>query len=265
MHNIHPDTLLLAKLLLAHTLTDFVFQTKKSIERKNTKLWALLWHGLFTALVATALFATSGYQGGAFYLFVLTLCSHTLIDWAKINLTPKYTEKKQHTQLFFADQAAHIAVILFFWSTFTQDAGYLGTLIIDFLNSKGIITLFGLIFLTQPAALIIGEIIKNYKFEGSEPAKVTLEQGKVSTEGSAGTQGLLKAGFLIGIVERIIIFTLVLHNQYTAIGFLVAAKSILRISDKDRNITGKTEYLIIGTLLSFGMAIVVGEAVKMIN
>jgi len=63
------------------------------------------------------------------------------------------------------------------------------------------------------------------------------------------------AGRKIGILERVLTLLLVIQNQYLAIGFLIAAKSLLRFKDTER---AKTEYVLIGTLLSFGTAIVIG-------
>lgn len=58
----------------------------------------------------------------------------------------------------------------------------------------------------------------------------------------------------IGRLERFLILTLVLLKQYEAIGLLVAAKSIFRFS-ASRSVG---EYVLIGTLLSFTIAITVG-------
>lgn len=52
---------------------------------------------------------------------------------------------------------------------------------------------------------------------------------------------------------------LVMLQQYTAIGFIIAAKSVLRYNDSK---TGKTKYVLIGTLLSFGIALLVGIGIK---
>ena len=72
-------------------------------------------------------------------------------------------------------------------------------------------------------------------------------------------QSLQNAGNYIGILERIFVVTFILLNEFEAIGFLLAAKSIFRFGDlkkvKDRKLT---EYVLIGTLLSFGIAILVG-------
>lgn len=51
----------------------------------------------------------------------------------------------------------------------------------------------------------------------------------------------------------------IITNHWEGIGFLIAAKSVFRFGDlsqaKDRKLT---EYILIGTLLSFGLAIVFG-------
>ncbi|MDK2834698.1 MAG: hypothetical protein PWR29_1421 [Methanolobus sp.] len=54
--------------------------------------------------------------------------------------------------------------------------------------------------------------------------------------------GLLNAGLWIGRLERFLILTFVLLDQYQAIGLLVAAKSIFRFTT-DRKVS---EYILIG-------------------
>ena len=73
---------------------------------------------------------------------------------------------------------------------------------------------------------------------------------------------LLNAGRIIGSLERIISFILIAFNQFAAVGFIIAAKSILRFKDLD---TAKTEYVLIGSLLSFGIAILLGIAYQLIH
>jgi len=76
---------------------------------------------------------------------------------------------------------------------------------------------------------------------------------------------LNKAGKYIGIFERLLVFIFMLNGQYSVIGLLIAGKSILRISsEKDINGREKTEYVLIGTLLSFTIAIATGLLVNSI-
>lgn len=54
------------------------------------------------------------------------------------------------------------------------------------------------------------------------------------------------------------VMLLVLAGQITAVGFLVTAKSILRFGEiKDARQRRLAEYIIIGTFLSFGWALLV--------
>jgi len=72
-------------------------------------------------------------------------------------------------------------------------------------------------------------------------------------------ESLNNAGKYIGMLERLFVFTFVVTGNWEAIGFLLAAKSVFRFGDlkksKDRKLT---EYILIGTLLSFGIAIAIG-------
>jgi len=66
---------------------------------------------------------------------------------------------------------------------------------------------------------------------------------------------LLRAGRIIGALERILFLIFIVTNHYDAAGFLIAAKSILRFKETE---TAQTEYLLIGSLLSFLIAVVLG-------
>jgi hypothetical protein len=77
-------------------------------------------------------------------------------------------------------------------------------------------------------------------------------------KGDAG-KSLPGAGRMIGYLERGLIFALVLFGQAQGVGLLIAAKSILRFGavKDDRRLS---EYVIIGTLASFGWALIVAFA-----
>ncbi len=72
-------------------------------------------------------------------------------------------------------------------------------------------------------------------------------------------ESLRNAEKYIGILERLFVFAFVTTGNWQAIGFLLAAKSVFRFGDlresKDRKLT---EYMLIGTLLSFGVALAMG-------
>jgi len=67
---------------------------------------------------------------------------------------------------------------------------------------------------------------------------------------------LASAGLWIGALERLLIVTFVLMHEYSAIGFLIGAKSLLRFGDASKtNARKQSEYILIGTLLSFCFAL----------
>ncbi len=69
--------------------------------------------------------------------------------------------------------------------------------------------------------------------------------------------GFPDGGRMIGRLERLLVFLFVMVGTPTAIGFLVAAKSILRFGEiRDSESRKVAEYVIIGTLMSFGFALV---------
>lgn len=68
-----------------------------------------------------------------------------------------------------------------------------------------------------------------------------------------------KVGRLIGLLERVLVLTFVLIGSMEAVGFLIAAKSILRFRDSQ---TERTEYVLAGTLLSFSIPILIGVIIQ---
>jgi len=107
------------------------------------------------------------------------------------------------------------------------------------------------VFLTTPASMMIKILLSSW-------SPITVEHSKVQTE------SLTNAGKYIGILERLLVFVFIVVNHWEGVGFLIAAKSVFRFSDlaeaKQRKLT---EYIMIGTLLSFGIAVLLGILVKL--
>ena len=90
--------------------------------------------------------------------------------------------------------------------------------------------------------------------------------GEMQASGTrAVARGFPGAGRLIGQVERLLIFVFILLGQYAAIGFLIAAKSVLRYGELKATdpasadtVRKEAEYVLIGTLLSVAWAIGAG-------
>lgn len=231
--------ILFFKFLLAHLLGDFVFQPYewvKDKEKKGYKSPKLYLHlAIHALLLATVLFFDITYWLG----FLLILISHYGIDLIKIYLT----NKKNHRMLFFLDQILHLislALISQMYEPMKTDWQFLGSAEVGYL-------VLALVMVTFVGAILI---------------KVIISPWSPKTEEKDG-DSLAKAGRYIGMLERLFIFGFVMLDFLGGIGFLLAAKSIFRFGDlrlaRDRKLT---EYILIGTLLSFGIAILIGFLYK---
>ena len=223
------------KLVIAHLLTDFVLQPKSWIDNRNSKHFAspmLYLHGLVTAVVALLFI---GFQ--YWVVACVILVTHIIIDGWK-------SYQREAIGYFITDQILHFIVIIACWYfLFVSKNQMLSAYHTAILNNRFWILAAATIFLTTPAGILIGQLTKGWREKISNP------------------ESLNNAGKWIGIIERLIVFIFVLLGQYAAISLLIAAKGIIRFNEKDRPEV-KTEYLVIGTLMSIGIALIIGQAVR---
>lgn len=232
-----PSAIWLIKLLLSHLLSDFILQPSSWVKQRKEKHFNspdLYLHGLITALLAWV-FIGWHYWGIA----LIILISHILIDGWK-------SYQKESVTHFLTDQVLHLAIITGCWYFSFLNWEITRSAWLQLNNNSYVwVIITAFVFVTMPAGILIGQLTKKW-------------QGKVDNKDNT----LANAGKWIGIAERIIVLILVLQNQYSAIGLLVTAKGIIRFSEKDRPEI-KTEYLVIGTLLSIAIAIVTGLLTKL--
>lgn len=250
------EGVLLVRMLAAHIITDFLLQTNSSIKSKNKgtiKSKAFWWHGLLT-LIFLGLF-----MGGLQNWLIATVVTltHLITDYCKILIANKpYNPKWKHSSLwlFIADQLIHTVILILAWLVAINGFTKIIALGSNIVNAYPImLKLLGYL-------IIIGPITYLIKFLTQRWANDIL----------ANNNGLNNAGKWIGILERILVLTLIFVNQFTAIGFIITAKSILRLIDKPEppfittneqtkyNTRKHTEYVLIGTFLSVGAAFLVG-------
>jgi hypothetical protein len=118
-------------------------------------------------------------------------------------------------------------------------------------NRQFLITVTALLFLIKPASFIIKTILLKW------PPTI-VPNSTASNVGQPTEKSLQNAGQLIGILERLMVFVFILLGKWEGVGFLLAAKSVFRFGDlKEARDMKLTEYILIGTLLSFGMAILI--------
>ena len=222
--------------LLAHLVSDFYLQTEKSCKSKADNAFKsrhLYIHALITFALAWLFSLSVGFWWAALLIAML----HLIIDGLK-------SVCKNLKGAFFIDQLLHLAVIVVVVITF-NNIGEI-SLPIWLPETKVLLWIVAFAFCLRPANFIIQNIFKE--------AKITIPD-------SGKEQSLPNAGRVIGNVERMLTLVFVMLGQYEAIGFLLAAKSLLRFRETD---TVKSEYVLVGTLLSFGIAILMGVAVKLL-
>ena len=226
----------LLKLLLAHVLGDFFLQPnswvaeKEKLKLKSGKLYLHI--AIHIALIFLIFFSFNVWK----VALVIGL-GHGLIDAMKL----VFQKEKTKRIWFFIDQLLHIILIFGVWKYSHQatiDLGFLH-------NEKFWLFVLGALFLTSPTAIFIRMIIAKW----------------IPTKSSASLQD---AGKFIGIIERLLIYLFVCTHHFEAVGFLLAAKSIFRFGDlKEAHDIKLTEYVLIGTLLSFGIALIVAMTVML--
>ena len=230
--------ILFVTLFLAHLIGDFILQPSKWVvdkeQKKEKSIYLYLHIGLHLALML--LFVAKK----DFLLYgILLATSHGIIDFIKLKFQTDETKRIW----FSVDQLLHLLMIFFIVILYTKT-----TIHINDISSRIWIFVTGIVLLTKPTSILIKNIISIWTPENKDSKDDSLQS----------------AGNYIGILERLFVFCFITTGHFEAIGFLLAAKSIFRFGDlkeaKDRKLT---EYVLIGTLLSFGIAILVGLLVDL--
>ncbi|TDD98725.1 DUF3307 domain-containing protein [Flavobacterium cellulosilyticum] len=230
--------ILFVKLLLAHLLGDFLLQPNAWVLDKENKKQKSIYLYVHTFLHGILAWLLVGEIAFGWFALLLAL-THGGIDFMKL----RFQKKKTKRNWFVADQILHLITILII-------AGIYQNVSIDcaIFNNQFWILLTGILFLSKPTSIIIRNIISVWTPESKNKKDDSLQN----------------AGNYIGILERLFVLCFILTGHFEAIGFLLAAKSIFRFGDlkeaKDRKLT---EYVLIGTLLSFGIALLTGLLVQL--
>ncbi|MCG2590163.1 DUF3307 domain-containing protein [Rhodohalobacter sulfatireducens] len=224
--------MILVKLILAHIIGDFFLQRGKWIESKERKKWSSP-HLFLHVFIHFALMLLILWDLSVLPIILLITFLHYIIDGCKLTFQ---TEKTR--ELWFAvDQVAHFLVLVAAWFFYWGGGDISG------FSDQFWIMLTGLLFLTYPASYFMQHLMASWSEQIDSGEKESL-------------QG---AGKYIGMLERIFVYLSLITGNAQVIGFLLAAKSVFRFGDLTRSKDRKlTEYILIGTLFSFLMAIIVG-------
>lgn len=238
-------------LLAAHFLGDFLLQSTTMVRRKaEFSARAFLVHGLVHATLAWVLVARPQRWEVPLAVFV----AHVGIDLLKE--IARRTEARhgrldapRQLWLFGIDQLAHLASLyLIARLILPLDAG--PRLALDAsAYPRVLILVIGYLLTVRVGSIVVGLAVARYQPE---------MEGRVRHDAGimVENRGLEGGGQMIGALERTLTFFFVVLDFYSGIGFLLAAKSILRFGDvHNAQQRREAEYIIIGTLMSFAWAL----------
>lgn len=227
---------------IGHVLGDFYFQSAALAAQKDHSMPRLLQHNLIYLI--TMVGVTLPVFGSSLILTAFWISvGHLIIDGGKFSLVQKGLLKHvQEAVIYLIDQLLHVLVIVGFIVYLMKDL-----LTIDYLpgissflrplngDIKVILSwVLILLLVVQPCSITIKKVLNHYR---------PINEAVVEED------GLPNAGALIGVFERIFILLMLSANQFTAIGFVLTAKSIARYN-KISESPQFAEYYLLGTLLS---------------
>ena len=228
--------MIVAILISVHLLADFLFQTSAYSEKKRKMLKPLLLHCFIYFIIFEIVLLPILQFKKLFLLGVIISVLHFLIIFIKNKLEKSFPQRRLQIWIFSINQLIHFALLIGMYYIFNLENSVTNLYINlqGYENFKTIIlyiSVFSIIF--EPASVFIRKLF--ISISSKTYPKENLEE--------------LKAGNIIGKLERIIIAILLLNNQFGLIGFVLTAKSIARfkqMEDKDF-----AEKYLIGTLTSF--------------
>lgn len=226
------------QLLCLHVAGDFLLQPGRWVRSRADNHFRSPWlyvHGL----VHTVLALLVCIPAGAWWIALIVGLGHIGFDGLKSYL------RRTDLSAFIIDQLLHVTVILL------CTAGHMRVNILAEL--EGILS--NPIFWWRSFAYLL--VVAAF------PLLISFATQQWRRDIPPEREKLVKAGRWIGIIERVLVLTFVFAGQFSAIGFLLAAKSVLRFGDlREGRDKGHTEYVLIGTLLSFGLTILTGLMVN---
>ncbi len=267
--------LIIALLILAHLLSDFIFQSEEMANQKQNNYSVLAKHcikGFGISLFLTIPYISLWLIGIEFIIYFF----HFWIDLGKIKLAKFKINFLTEVKLFLFDQFLHFTVLIAAypllkiteislrdWAVYINDEVLLKLFPLFKTLSMSesdwyifILVICGYIFIWTPTSLIVEKMLDKLK------DSLTREQIGFIISGDFNKEQQLNPGELIGKLERAILMTLVLSGNFTAIPIVLAAKSVARFSNFENK--DFANYYIIGTFISLLIAVIVGGILNII-
>ena len=219
--------MIVAILISVHLLADFLFQTSAYSEKKRKIIYFIVFEIILLAILE--------FKKGILLGIIISVF-HFLINYIVNKLEKRFRKRRLKLLFFSINQLIHFVILIGIYYIFNLEnsVSNLYIKLQGYENFKIIIlyiSVFSIIF--EPASVFIRKLFISISFK-TYP-KENLEE--------------LKAGNIIGKLERIIIAILLLNNQFGVIGFVLTAKSIARFKQMENR--DFAEKYLIGTLTSF--------------
>ncbi len=217
---------LILAMLLGHALGDFYFQTNDMVSKKKE---SIVKHVLIYTIIIVLIYWFMTKSKNVVVLGIIVLISHFTIDNLNVYVSKKMDNHQQVKLLtFLLDQVLHISILIIYIAMFdylTVSEVHVN----DFLLFAVIIS-----YLIMPSSILIDKVLCMVNKDKSVK-KFEIDEGTV-----------------IGILERMLILAMGVSGSINGIGFLIAAKTMVRygqFDDKEKDTNFRSKYLI-GTLLS---------------
>lgn len=249
-----PAESLLALLVSGHVLADFLVQTGHVAARKGRDARVLLLHAALT-LLAHALLLLPFWSPALLAPLLALGGFHLVLDGVKGRLQPG-SPGRHSLRAFLVDQALHAAGLVAVWAwLIARDVPLQPPVLLpaSWLSPLAATSLVGagLIFCGKGGTVVVRNLLARY------PALVPGSDDPTGTR----TAGGYEMGRTIGVLERLLVYLLVLAGQWGALGLVIAAKSIARFPEFRHQ--GFADYYLMGTLASILTAVAVGLAVAL--
>lgn len=225
-------------LLAGHVLADFIFQSEKMVQCKHRPIWLVL-HVLIVILVQFVCLLPF-YSFDIFMTCIGIGLTHGMIDWLKIKVGAKILSSLNN---FLVDQFLHLLVLLcvlafYFDATILSAGAYSLEAMQAFTRVFLGITMIALLY--NGAAATVNMQLRRYKSKLPAPAQ----------------DDFRNPARLIGILERMLIFILVLVDQWVCLGLLLLFKATAKSADLRHD--ANSNYFLIGTMNSALIAVLCG-------
>jgi hypothetical protein len=244
-----PAAAALVLLVSGHLLADFLLQNQGMADAKGERAGLMLLHGLLTLVTQLVVLFPLWSVRTLLVIIALGLL-HVLQDSVKARLE---RGSRRPLLIFTADQLLHGATLLLAWLALRPGLP----------EARALFLLPSTWLAPYTACLLVAAGLAFNTGGGTAIVRKLLERYPTALPGIAeGGRDKYAMGRTIGVLERLLVFVLVLLNQWAALGLVLAAKSIARFKELERQVFA--DYYLIGTLTSLQVAVATGIIVRWI-